>query len=90
MWGEGGPNAPIAPLQIYAFGHESNDVMLFGTVDYELKDGRKTRADWGARAQFANEDGELKMQFYQVYLASILSTECAATESNMSSRIVLP
>ena len=58
------------PLQIYAFGHGSNDVMLHGTVDYVLKDDRKTSTSWGARARFSQEDGELKMDFYQVYLVS--------------------
>ena len=58
------------PLQIYAFGAGSNDVMLHGTVDYVLKDDKKTSTTWGARAHFAEEDGELKMDFYQVYLVS--------------------
>lgn len=58
------------PTQIYAFGAGSDDVMLHGTVDYELKDGRKTSTSWGARAHFAQEDGEPKMDFYQVYLVS--------------------
>ncbi|EMD00606.1 hypothetical protein BAUCODRAFT_135403 [Baudoinia panamericana UAMH 10762] len=56
------------PAQIYSFGPGSNDVMLLGTVDYELKDGRKTTVDWAARSQFAEEAGQLKMSFYQVYL----------------------
>lgn len=58
------------PLQIYAFGAESDDVMLHGTVDYELKDGKKTSIAWGARAKFTKEDGALKMERYQVYLVS--------------------
>ena len=56
------------PIQIYAFGAGSDDVMLHGTVDYVLKDERKTSTTWGARAHFAKEDGELKMDFYQVFL----------------------
>ncbi|KAK3691959.1 hypothetical protein LTR37_018319 [Vermiconidia calcicola] len=56
------------PIQIYAFGAGSDDVMLHGTVDYVLKDDRKTSTSWGAKAHFTKEDGELRMDFYQVYL----------------------
>ncbi|KAK5136375.1 hypothetical protein LTR08_003501 [Meristemomyces frigidus] len=56
------------PEKIFSFGSDSDDVMLYGTVDYELKDGKKTNLDWSARARFAKEAGELKMKFYQVYL----------------------
>ena len=56
------------PVRIFPFGAGSDEVMLFGTVEYELKDGKKASVDWAARAHFAQEDGELKMDFYQVYL----------------------
>ncbi len=56
------------PLQIYAFGAGSDDVMLHGTVSYELKDGKKTSTAWAAKAHFTKEDGELKMDMYQVFL----------------------
>lgn len=56
------------PAKIFPFGAGSDEVMLFGTVDYELKDGKKASVDWAARAHFAQEDGALKMDFYQVYL----------------------
>ncbi|RMY89231.1 hypothetical protein D0862_10265 [Hortaea werneckii] len=56
------------PVKIFPFGSGSDEVMLFGTVDYELKDGKKACVDWAARAHFAQEDGALKMDFYQVYL----------------------
>ncbi|RMY14735.1 hypothetical protein D0867_07051 [Hortaea werneckii] len=56
------------PVKIFPFGAGSDEVMLFGTVDYELKDGKKASVDWAARAHFAQEDGALKMDFYQVYL----------------------
>ena len=61
------------PIQIYAFGAGSDDVMLHGTVDYVLKDDRKTSTSWGAKAHFTKEDGELRMDFYQVFLVSIVS-----------------
>lgn len=62
------------PVQIYAFGPGSDDVMLHGTVDYVLKDDKKASSSWGARAHFAKEDGELKMNFYQVFLVSAMSS----------------
>lgn len=62
------------PSKIYSFGAESDEVMLYGTVDYELKDGRKTTVEWSARSHFAQEDGSLKMDFYQVYLVSYRAT----------------
>ena len=58
------------PIQIYAFGAGSDDVMLHGTVDYVLKDDKKASSSWGAKAHFVKEDGELKMDFYQVFLVS--------------------
>ena len=60
------------PTKIFSFGNGSEEVMLYGTVDYELKDGRKTNVDWSARSHFTHEDGKLKMDFYQVYLVSLL------------------
>jgi hypothetical protein len=60
------------PSKIYSFGKDNYDVMLHGTVDYELKDGKRAEdIEWAARARFAPEDGNLKMEFYQVYLVSI-------------------
>ncbi|GIZ40085.1 hypothetical protein CKM354_000343900 [Cercospora kikuchii] len=56
------------PAQLYAFGSGSDDIMLYGAVDYTLKDGRGTTVDWSARAHFSQVGGELKMDFYQVYL----------------------
>ncbi|KAF2486575.1 hypothetical protein BDY17DRAFT_291722 [Neohortaea acidophila] len=56
------------PLQVYAFGAGADDVMLHGDVDFVLKDDRKVSMSWGAKAHFAKEDGELKMDVYQVFL----------------------
>ncbi|QIW95471.1 hypothetical protein AMS68_000989 [Peltaster fructicola] len=59
------------PTRIFAFGPGSEDVMLYGTVDYSLKDGKKASGvEWAARAHFVEQNGELKMDFYQVYLDS--------------------
>lgn len=61
------------PKQLFGLGKGSEqEVMLYGTVDYTLKDGRGTTVDWSARAHFVKKEGEeLKMDFYQVYLVSV-------------------
>lgn len=61
------------PKQLFGLGKgSSEEVMLYGTVDYTLKDGRGTTVDWSARAHFVKKEGEqLKMDFYQVYLVSV-------------------
>lgn len=56
------------PKQLFAFGEGSDDIMSFGTVGFEFKDGRKGLADWGARSHFTKVDGKLRLDFYQVYL----------------------
>lgn len=57
------------PAMIYSFGKGTYDVMLHGTVDYDLKDGKSAQGiEWAARARLAAEHGSLKMEFYQVYL----------------------
>ncbi|KAK5110998.1 hypothetical protein LTR62_005373 [Meristemomyces frigidus] len=60
------------PKKIFAFGSGpgAEEYMLYGTVDYELKDGRKANVDWAARAYFSREGKEVRMDFYQVYLDS--------------------
>lgn len=56
------------PLKVFPYGSKSNEVMLFGTVHYGLKDGRKASVDWAARARLVKENDAVKMDFYQVYL----------------------
>lgn len=59
------------PSMIYSFGQGNDDVMLHGTVDFDLKDGKSAQGiTWAARARFGAENGSLKMTFYQVYLVS--------------------
>ncbi|GAB7365479.1 hypothetical protein MBLNU230_g6552t1 [Neophaeotheca triangularis] len=61
------------PIKIFPFPSSSSgggeEVMLYGTVDYVLKDGGKNvSVDWAARAHLVEQAAELKMDFYQVYL----------------------
>ncbi|KAE9379649.1 hypothetical protein N431DRAFT_541122 [Stipitochalara longipes BDJ] len=54
--------------KIFPFGPNATELMIFGTVAYELKDGTKAEVPWGARATMAKESDVWKMKFYQVYL----------------------
>ncbi|KAG4030519.1 hypothetical protein MFRU_012g02520 [Monilinia fructicola] len=56
--------------KIFPFGQDSNEVMLFGTVAYGLRDGRKAEVEWAGRAVLVQEGGKWKLGFYQVYLDS--------------------
>jgi hypothetical protein len=46
--------------------------MLYGTVDYGMKDGTsKDGIEWAARMHLVKtEKGDLKLKFYQVYIVS--------------------
>lgn len=59
-------------LKIFPFGPGSNECMLYGTVKYGLKAGGESGVDWAARAHLVKDNGRVKMDFYQVYLVSIL------------------
>lgn len=56
------------PLKIFPFGPNSNELMLYGTVEYGLKNGGQNMIDWAARAHVVKDQGRMKMDFYQVYL----------------------
>ncbi|TKA70184.1 hypothetical protein B0A49_02719 [Cryomyces minteri] len=58
------------PLKVFPYGSNADEVMLFGSVDYGLKDGRSASVDWAGRAHLVKVDGKVKMDFYQVYLDS--------------------
>ena len=58
------------PVKIFPFGPNSNEVMIYGTVDYVLKGGGKSSVGWAARAILTKDGDAVKMQYYQVYLVS--------------------
>ena len=58
--------------KIFPFGPNSDEVMLYGTVEYGLKDGREATVDWAARAHLVKDGGAVMMDFYQVYLVSAM------------------
>ena len=51
----------------------SSKLMLYGTVAYEAKDGKKSVKEWAGRANLVKDsaDGKWRFQFYQVYLVSV-------------------
>lgn len=58
-----------APLKIFPYGPNADQVMLHGTVRYGLKAGGEAGVDWAAYAKLVKgEDGKVRMGFYQVYL----------------------
>ncbi|KAJ4304750.1 hypothetical protein N0V90_000278 [Kalmusia sp. IMI 367209] len=59
-----------APLKIFPYGPNSNEVMLHGTVKYDLKVGGESSVDWAAHARLVKDGEHVKMEFYQVYLVS--------------------
>jgi hypothetical protein len=61
-------------LKIFPFGsagEEAREVMLYGSVEYGLKNGKELTVQWAARAVLAEYDGGLRFKFYQVYLVSV-------------------
>src|ERR1700761_3500483 len=67
MW-EKGSSRSHQPLKIFPFGGGSGEIMLYGVVDYVMKDGKKAGVDWAARGQLVKENGRVKWDYYQVYL----------------------
>jgi hypothetical protein len=67
-------------IKIFPFGPNSNEVMLYGTVQYGLKSGGESGIEWAARAHLVKEDGRVKMDFYQVYLVSVQARSANDTD----------
>ncbi|RQM08217.1 hypothetical protein DH86_00000661, partial [Scytalidium sp. 3C] len=61
------PSRLHTPIKVFPFGADSTELMLYGTVAYGYKDGRKAEIEWAGRVNMTKENGEWKMSFYQVY-----------------------
>lgn len=58
--------------KIFPFGPNSNEVMIYGSVAYDLKAGGRSEVDWAAHAVVQLEtDGKWRLGFYQVYLVRL-------------------
>lgn len=57
--------------KIFPFGSHSQELMIYGVVAYELKNGISATVEWAGRAILV-KDTKWRMSFYQVYLVSIL------------------
>ncbi|OAA65797.1 hypothetical protein SPI_02584 [Niveomyces insectorum RCEF 264] len=61
--------------KIFPFGVDSQEYMLYGTVEYTSKTGHKSGKDWAARAVLEKvSSGQLKFKFYQVYIDTAASS----------------
>lgn len=63
-------------VKIFPFGDNSNEVMLYGSVRYGLKNGKEVSVDWAGHALLVDDKGQLKMAFYQVYLVRLRDFPC--------------
>ncbi|KFH44064.1 hypothetical protein ACRE_051350 [Hapsidospora chrysogenum ATCC 11550] len=56
--------------QIFPFGNNANQFMLYGNVALGLKSGAESELEWAGRAEVVKSpsDGKWRMKFYQVYL----------------------
>lgn len=60
--------------KIFPFGPNSQEVMIYGSVGYDLKSGKHADVDWAGRAVLVkSESDRWRMSFYQVYLVSYIS-----------------
>ena len=57
-------------MKIFPFGPNATEVMLYGTVSYDLKEGGSASKDWAARAELVKGEQGWKLGVYQVYLVS--------------------
>lgn len=58
--------------KVYPFGSGSDEVMLYGSVALELKNGGSADIEWAGRAELEKSaDGKYRLKFYQVYLVSL-------------------
>lgn len=58
--------------KIFPFGKDSNELMLYGSVDYVLKNGKSVNVEWAGRAVMVEYQGALRFAFYQVFLVSFV------------------
>jgi len=63
--------------KIFPFGatsEGSKELMLYGNVDYGLKNGKAVTCEWAARAVMAEYEGGLRFKLYQVYVVSFCNS----------------
>ena len=54
--------------EVFLFGNDLMEFMIFSLVDYVLRIGEKKRVEWAGRAQLVKSSGRWKLQFYQIWL----------------------
>lgn len=63
------------PEKIFPFGPNADEVMIYGTVSYGLKNGKSNEITWAARAHLFKDGADWKMDLYQVYLVRCTCTQ---------------
>ena len=58
------------PVKIFPFGPNSNEVMIYGSVEYEFKAGGSSGLEWAARGTLEEVDGKVVWSQYQVFMVS--------------------
>jgi hypothetical protein len=56
--------------KIFPFGPGSQEFMIYGSVAFDLKNGKQANLDWAARSVLvrSESDGKWRMNFYQIYM----------------------
>lgn len=62
--------------KIFPFGPDSLEVMVYGKVEYGLKNGKEIEVQWAGRAVLEDYQGGLRFRHYQVYLVSLGAFPC--------------
>lgn len=57
--------------KIFPFGPDSLEVMVYGKVEYGLKNGKEIEVQWAGRAVLEEYQGGLRFRHYQVYLVRL-------------------
>jgi hypothetical protein len=57
-------------LKLFPFGTKSDEVMIYGKVVHDFKDGGHAEKDWAARAELIRQSGNgpWQMKYYQIYV----------------------
>lgn len=60
--------------QVFPFGNDATEVMMYGIVDLGLKAGGNMLSEWAAHAKLDFSGDKGRLSFYQVYLVRFSAT----------------
>ena len=67
IWGKI-PQRDHRAHKVFPFGDSGDELMVYGTVDYNHHDGAQKGTEWAARIKLVKEEGKVKMALYHVFL----------------------